>query len=111
MSGSPDRRRAIKRIFVTTNLERLRLGATFLFREIARIGKTRAEKEEEGERGAGERNNGGEGRRERGEGGEKVIHRSRSVSDEKREGRSSKDRGRGERIAFLEIPVSLLRRV
>lgn len=28
-------RRAIKRIFVTTNLERLRLGATFLFREIA----------------------------------------------------------------------------
>lgn len=41
------RRRAIKRIFVTTNLERLRLGTSFLFREIARIGKTRAGKKEE----------------------------------------------------------------
>jgi len=35
------RRCAIKRIFVATNLERLRLGATFLFREIARARKKR----------------------------------------------------------------------
>lgn len=42
------RQRAIKRIFVTTNLERLRLGTSFLFHEIARIGKTRAGRKEEG---------------------------------------------------------------
>lgn len=106
VSGSPDRRRAIKRIFVTTNLERLRLGATFLFREIARIGKTRAEKEEEGERGAGGRNNGGEGRRERGRKSDTPFQKCLRW----KEGGSSKET-EGERIAFLEIPVSLLRRV
>jgi len=54
-SAVVSRRRAIKRIFVTTNLERLRLGTSFLFREIARIGKTRAGKKEEGRRTTEER--------------------------------------------------------
>jgi len=90
-SAVVSRRRAIKRIFVTTNLERLRLGTSFLFREIARIGKTRAGKKEEQRRKKKK-----EGVREKEREG--VIYRSRSIADEKRGDTSGENYTRSSRL-------------
>lgn len=60
-------------------MERLRLGTSFLFHEIARIGKTRADKRDEGRRTTERRT-----RRKREGERERMIYCSRSVADEKR---------------------------